>query len=652
MMSVVRQSIPDFQFANDVYIGAIVSFYTVDAFGAKTATLATLYDAQTGVGTLLNPQTMDSDGKFQQPAYVDVSVIGSVTIANGVADHDTGIFAIPTVDATSLAFLQGLSGAVVRSVQSKESDLLSLKDFGATCDGATDDTTATQAAITAIGTSAKTLLIPGPTKITGALTFGPNLELWFMAGAYFVGTGAQVLQVQSQIVAGPHQCFSACAPIATNGMTVLPEWFGAKGDASTDDKAAIQLAIDFMKNTGGVVQFDARTYNMSANVNIGTASAGSVGQNTILQGKGRNSTKIRTTGANASGLQILGAAGTPLQGIAVRDLTIGKSVAGTGGYGLYAQYTSLLQIENVTVSEYFIGVGLLRATNTLAEKVLAGYSGVSNNWRGFELNGSGTGAGGNASSVFRDCYADGTGATGTGSIGFYAFGSYVSDLVFDACETQSANIGMTLDCTASAVNGNEDVQIINLRTDQFSTYGLYVTGAGSAGSNDSMISVIGGWHNPKNTGAETDGIYLLNSRGVAITAGTQLYADANWANAYGVKMSGCNNITIDKSVMFRDQKYGVHMTSCGYSQIAGNFYNQSGRGATAYIYAVGGARIMANGGLFDGYATQAIIFDATSSGCGIVGNTANITNITTRFTNSGGGPIGAADGSTGLNSGV
>jgi hypothetical protein len=435
-------------------------------------------------------------------------------------------------------------------------------------------------------------------------------------------------------------------------MTVLAEWFGAVGDGVTNDRTAIQKAIDSLVNTGGVVQFDARTYAMSANLNIGTATPGSAGQNTVLQGKGANSTKLMTTDANAVGIQVLGAAGTPLQGVSIRDLSVTKSVLGTGGFGIYAQYTAILKLIDVTVSDYLIGINLLRATNTITERVLMQFSGTANNWRGLNLDGGGTGAGGNASSVFAKTYVDGSAATGTGGIGFYAFGAYVSDLIFDSCETASAPTGFLLDCTTSALNGNEDVQIINCRADQFSTRGIHIEGAGIAGSNDSMISIQGGWLNPKATGARTDSIFLNNCRGITISAGTQIYADANWANAYGVTAVNCTNITIEPSVLFRSQKYGVHMTTCSYSQIAGNFYSQSGRTATAHIYGIGCSRVMARGALFDGFATNAVVFDATSSGCGIVTNTANITNITTRYVNAGGGPIGAADGSTGLNSGV
>jgi hypothetical protein len=74
-----------------------VSFYTVSA-GARTTTLATLYDATTGTGTLSNPQTLDAEGKFSQPVYTDVEVIGVITGSNA-EDHETGIFTPSLSDA-------------------------------------------------------------------------------------------------------------------------------------------------------------------------------------------------------------------------------------------------------------------------------------------------------------------------------------------------------------------------------------------------------------------------------------------------------------------------------------------------------------------------------------------------------------------------
>ncbi len=88
----LRKSIQMFNLANNAYVGASVTFYTVDSGGVKTTTKATLYDAITGTGTLANPQTLDSDGKLAQAVYIDTEVVGSVS-GLSVTDHDTGIIA-------------------------------------------------------------------------------------------------------------------------------------------------------------------------------------------------------------------------------------------------------------------------------------------------------------------------------------------------------------------------------------------------------------------------------------------------------------------------------------------------------------------------------------------------------------------------------
>ena len=90
----LRRNIAAFELANPVYVGATVSFYTVDGSGNKTTTFATLYDATSGTSELVNPQLLDSDGKFAQPVYVETAVIGSVT-GLSIADHDTGIINVP-----------------------------------------------------------------------------------------------------------------------------------------------------------------------------------------------------------------------------------------------------------------------------------------------------------------------------------------------------------------------------------------------------------------------------------------------------------------------------------------------------------------------------------------------------------------------------
>jgi hypothetical protein len=76
-----RRLLDLFQFPNNGYVGCTVTFYVSDANGVATATLATLYDGFTGVGTLANPQDFDSEGKLEHLTYIDVPVVALISIS-------------------------------------------------------------------------------------------------------------------------------------------------------------------------------------------------------------------------------------------------------------------------------------------------------------------------------------------------------------------------------------------------------------------------------------------------------------------------------------------------------------------------------------------------------------------------------------------
>lgn len=76
-----------------------------------------------------------------------------------------------TQASTTVTNLQTGISAVSRTVQSKFTDWRSVKDFGAVGDGSTDDTTAIQACITAVGVTGGTVWFPkGNYKVSSALT--------------------------------------------------------------------------------------------------------------------------------------------------------------------------------------------------------------------------------------------------------------------------------------------------------------------------------------------------------------------------------------------------------------------------------------------------------------------------------------------------
>lgn len=91
MASYRRTALKSFSLANNAYIAATVTFYTVDlTTGERTSTLATLWDAPTNGNAVSNPYTLDASGKVMQPLYFDepiIAVVGSTSLET----HATGI---------------------------------------------------------------------------------------------------------------------------------------------------------------------------------------------------------------------------------------------------------------------------------------------------------------------------------------------------------------------------------------------------------------------------------------------------------------------------------------------------------------------------------------------------------------------------------
>ena len=97
--------------------------------------------------------------------------VGQVPIGNGAG------FDLSIMSSADVTFLQAGTGAVTRTVQSKERDIVSVKDFGAVGDNSTDDTTAIQNAVTAANSFSKPkdVFFPsGRYKISSEITMPLN----------------------------------------------------------------------------------------------------------------------------------------------------------------------------------------------------------------------------------------------------------------------------------------------------------------------------------------------------------------------------------------------------------------------------------------------------------------------------------------------
>lgn len=543
-------------------------------------------------------------------------------------------------DSNEVVYAPTLAGS--KSVQEKLQETVSIKDHGAVCDGVTNDTTAVQAAIAAIGGNNVSLIIPGPTKINTNLTFSPATQLVFQNGGRFIGTsGTEVITLQRAPVAGIQRLFQSCDPYATIAMTVYPEWFGAVKDGSTDDRAAFQAALRFLRNVGGLIQLQAGFYAISDRISIDY-------NNITIQGAGNNTSWIKVTGANKNGIVVNGVSGNAIRNVMLRDFSvILATVATSSCIGIYLYYTAFPIVERVQIHDFLIGVLMEGATNSQITKVGATYTGgATNGFVGFNIYGGASGASAaNASSILRDCYASGTPGL-TGQIGFRLYGSYMSDVQMDTCETALTNYGYYVDYS-SAPNFNVDIIIRNPIIDRFYTQGILVTALPSNG----ILQIIGGYTNPDTLGYATQNLYLDGCVGAVNVVGHEFMALTNTIYTDGVYATNCTGLTVSGCVFSMLNK-GVYMNACGYSVITGNVFRGGNPSSfSKMVEVIGGARVMVNGNSFDG-ATEAVTIDATSDGCGIVGNTANVATTATRFTNSGTNPVGGANGSTGLNSGI
>lgn len=110
-----------------------------------------------------------------------------------------------------------------------------------------DDYSTLAAAVSAAVSAGKALLIPpGTETLSGDTTISSSLKaLIVMPGASFAG--AYTLTIDCPLVAGRHQIFEPeVTVVMAAGIVeeVFPEWWGARGDGSTNDFDAIGKAID------------------------------------------------------------------------------------------------------------------------------------------------------------------------------------------------------------------------------------------------------------------------------------------------------------------------------------------------------------------------------------------------------------------------
>lgn len=172
---------------------------------------STTYAYQYWVDTSTSPATLkqrnSSNNAWVTIGQLDTANLGLIP-AGAASIVNADVSASAGIAASKLSFTQAGTGAVARTVDSKLKDFISVKDFGATGDGSTDDTAAIQAAINYVQTFYNPATYgpssPGPGvtevffpfgvyKITAALTVTKSISLRGEGHSEF-STGARIIQ--------------------------------------------------------------------------------------------------------------------------------------------------------------------------------------------------------------------------------------------------------------------------------------------------------------------------------------------------------------------------------------------------------------------------------------------------------------------------
>lgn len=185
-----------------------------------------------------------------------------------VVDDLTSNAALTTLTAT-----RAESGAVAVTVLNKLRERISVKDFGATGDGTTDDRAALALADTAAGAGKTLYFPPGTYKIGSNITLVSIIDLATGGAKLLTATG-----VTTTLSAVPIFPDAECLTVAGTGKYVLPRqvseykalWWGlstSRNDNEVPINAAITCVDDSSSQNGGVVLIPSGSYNTSAKIN-------------------------------------------------------------------------------------------------------------------------------------------------------------------------------------------------------------------------------------------------------------------------------------------------------------------------------------------------------------------------------------------------
>lgn len=211
------------------------------------------------------------------------------------------------------------------------------------------------AAITAIGSNTRTLVIASSSTVTTSVTSPSNVTLWFVGTGQLSVNSGQTLTIAGAIIAPLRQIFAGDGTVAGAvdhpNNTVYPEWFGALGDDLTNDTAKINAAIAFAAVAGTddgrrTVRFSGGRVYRGQNITLTSKPV-------TLKGDNYRSAYIKQH--TDSDHVIVSNNVTDVTGLVIEDLQIACLGAATYS-GIYLKNSSLFSINRNSIALCFRGI--------------------------------------------------------------------------------------------------------------------------------------------------------------------------------------------------------------------------------------------------------------------------------------------------------
>lgn len=427
-----------------------------------------------------------------------------------------------TISANSVSYTRVSTGAQSTTAQAKFEETISVKDFGATGDGSTDDTADIQEAINAAAAGQAIFFPPGVYKVSSLTFSGPVV----LDGAQFDSTG--IVTFKSPITAPLGRIFRGGTYVFDCVITGYPEWWGAGTSESGGPATGVtnQVAIMACFAACHTTQLQVGTYLTSGTIYLETSGRTLTGAANYWNASGYNGTRIVILSASDDVIFLrtdtLSTDNTTyVRNVRIEYIQLARSSVGGAGstsVGLRTYKIIFCEFHKIRSAEhyrpYYISGNIACNYSDCQAFASVGLQNAGAIYSGYYFDGSANIglAGGNASVYLHGCSATTGGVTSAlASYGFHLTSKYVDTFLIEP-ECARIDIGIYLEGDLAAPgNGQQDVHIYMPIIDVFRDAAIRVKDQKPRG----IVEINGGYCAPMASAAATitSCIDFVNARG-------------------------------------------------------------------------------------------------------------------------------------------